>query len=247
MPLVGILFYLLIDGCIYTLRPFSEQTMEWYSTIVITAAAGYTAFSLYVFNSKNQHSYWSWIQRGLLLAFAARCVAIVMPFVIERPFAWRMTDEIVMILADGLVVYGLWQWTTSTLSNLETPTDSGQSKAMLASVLMFLLTSMCVIVPAFGLWGDPAYERTINLLLSLLDVLGFLFCIRIFFYYRTLNKGAAPVFVLAVGYGLICLVDPFAQFQSLLGAYHVFHWINMGWVLAYLLIANVAWRIKFDQ
>lgn len=243
MPLSGILVYLLIDGLMYWLRPLPESTMEWYSTLLITSANGYAAMTLLVLNQADEDlPAWRWLGRGVLLAFIARCTAIAITLLIERPFVWQITDDVIILIADALVIWGLWQWLLASLSNPKTPTDSGQSSAMIASVFMFFFTAMCVIVPAFGLWGDPAYERAVQLSLSLLDVLGFLFCVRIFFYHQKLRINATPIYIFAVGYGLLCLVDPFAQFQSLLGAYHAFHWINMGWVLAYLLISNAAWK-----
>ncbi|MDP8246064.1 MAG: hypothetical protein P9L94_18415 [Candidatus Hinthialibacter antarcticus] len=245
MPLAGILVYLFIDSVIYLLRPFSELRMEWYATLMITGANGLAACALIVFKPiQDEPPVWRWFARGIFIAFLAHCSAIAITLLLQRPFAWKIADDVLLLIAHAFIVWGLWRWGQIALSDPETPSDTGQSSATIATVFMFFFTAICVMVPAFGLWGDPAYERAVHTLLNLFDILGFLFCIRIFFYHQKQRaySFSSPIYVFSLGFGLLCLANPFAQFQTLLGAELTYHWINIAWVLGYLLISNAAWQ-----
>lgn len=249
MPLAGILVYLFIDVAVYALRPLSSQNIEWFSLLMITGANAIAAFALCICQSSRENSNsWRWLARGVVLALLAHLSAILISFLLQRPFAWRILDDVLLLIADGFVIYGLWRWVQTTLSNPSTPSDTGQLAATVAAVLMFFFTSICVIVPAIGMWGDPAYVRFIDLILSLFDILGFAFCIRIVLFYITqrIQIFSKPIAIFSIGYGFFCLADPFSHFQSLLGVDLSYHWINIVWVLGYLLISNAAW-IKRQQ
>lgn len=244
MPLVGILVYILIDAAVYALRPFSTQNIEWFSLLMITGANAIAALALYCLRSaRDDSSIWSWLVRGIGLAMLAHVSAIVISLLFKRPFAWRVLDDVLMLIADGCIIFGLWRWVQTTLSDPSTPSDTGQSSATVASVFMFFFTAIGVIIPAFGMWGDPTDQRVIDLLLSLFDILGFVFCIRIVLFHLTqrINFFSTPIYIFSIGYGTLCLADPFFHFQILLGVDLSRHWINVILVLGYLLISNAAW------
>ncbi|MBZ0254832.1 hypothetical protein K8I31_02135, partial [bacterium] len=162
MPLVGILVYLLIDAIVYVLHPLSSQNIEWFSLLMITGANAIAAFALCICqSSRNNSSSWRWLARGVGLALMAHVCAIGISLLLKRPFAWRILDDVLLLIADGLVIFGLWQWVQKTLADPSTPSNTGQSTATVASVFMFFFTAICVIVPAIGMWGDPAYVRVI--------------------------------------------------------------------------------------
>ncbi|MBI1387637.1 MAG: hypothetical protein GC154_04250 [bacterium] len=244
MPLIGVLIYIAIDVFIYSTRPMPENVMAVYADTMIAGACLIAAVSIYLAAGKFDRSDinrrpWQWMSYGLALSFFGKVIYIILRQV-SRFDPFPCLGDLFLLSGDLTFLWGLWIFARACLRKDFVPPYSGQIPSVAISMIALFFTSACVIVPVFSMRSDPLTERWIAILYPILDIAALSLSARLACLFWSLRQPpiARSWFILALAYVLLNTADSFHGFLEVMHLYHPYHWINLTWVIAYLLIAN---------
>lgn len=245
MPLIGIVIYLVVDSAIYFFRPIPESWMELYVSGAITLVCAFAALmflrvALTLGADDRARRYWGLLTFALVMACIGHMIYMVygQVFSIRDPFPFW--GDAFFLVGDLLLIAGVWLLLRDSVASPTTPEYSGEAVAILAGFLLTLAAAVFVVMPTLAMRGDAFGARLLTTSFVILDVILFTLTFRLasLFFYSGVTPKGYPGLIFAVAFALMSLSDCFWWYLNLLDRYHSYHWINIAWVLGYLLVSH---------